>query len=120
MADSDYLLYDDLPNRSNYGTDTDNLAHAGATGRAIRAQFSVVGALIVSNQRRALRAPRCDRSFGGPGSALFAQVNPKSPAACGPAMVPDPGVFVCATNLTIALTPARSRSIASLASVWLG
>jgi hypothetical protein len=32
-------------------------------GRAIRAEWSLKGALIVSNQRRALRAPRFVRSF---------------------------------------------------------
>jgi len=54
---------------------------------------------------RASRAPW--RSlFVRLGFALFAQVNPKSPTACGPAMVPDPGAFVCATNSMNALTPA--------------
>jgi hypothetical protein len=51
-------------------------------------------ALIVSNQRRALRAPRCDLCSSGLGSALFTQVNPKSPTARGPATVPDPGACV--------------------------
>jgi hypothetical protein len=61
-------------------------------GRGARSALSTFFrvALIVSDQRRTLRAPRRDLCSTGLGLALFAQVNPKSPTACGPAMVPDP------------------------------
>jgi hypothetical protein len=76
-------------------------------------------ALTVSSQRRALRAPRGDLCSSGLGSALFTHVNPKSPTACGPAMVPDPGACVGllpphAGSLTLDRAPrVRSARLAS-------